>query len=252
MPGSDVNSLSVSTGKTRDVVTVADLAAATQVDLGGGSDEVTIATAASGNVSLTVDGGTGGDRFNLVTVGPSTSTQLNGDEGDDLFLIAGNKLAAGTTTVIDGGDPIDQASSIGDQLIFNPGDPSVTVNPSDPPPSGQVGIDDPSFGVVDFNDSEDVVVLSGPRIDISQANPSIDEGGDLAVSVTIAAIPQNAGVSGVTWSVADQVINNGNSTTLNLTWCSFGHWESTTATKRTRFSSRRPTVRESRRRKRFC
>ncbi|MCA9169329.1 MAG: hypothetical protein KDB23_16760 [Planctomycetales bacterium] len=141
---------------------------------------------------------------------------LNGGVDEDLFLIAGNQLGSGTTTTIDGGAPT--LGAVGDTLVFNPGDPSITVNPSDPAPSGQVGIDDVAFGVVDFSDIEALVIESGPRIDIANRVPSINEGQNLSLSVTIANIPQNTGVTGVTWSVAGVEIDNGNSTTLDLSW----------------------------------
>ncbi|MCA9151609.1 MAG: PKD domain-containing protein, partial [Planctomycetales bacterium] len=215
-PGPDVTSLDVSTGDTIDRVLLSDLSETTQINLGTGDDEVTIATSTDASRSLTVHGDSGKDTFNLVTVGAATSTMLNGGVDEDLFLIAGNQLGSGTTTTIDGGAPT--LGAIGDTLVFNPGDPSVTVNPSDPAPSGQVGIDDVAFGVVDFSDIEALVIESGPRIDIANRVPLINEGQSLSLSVSIANIPQNTGVTGVTWSVAGVEIDNGNSTTLDLSW----------------------------------
>jgi hypothetical protein len=223
-PGPDVATLTLGVGDNGDIVELYGASTTTTVDLGSGSDDVTIAVTSNSDLNLTVNGGTGQDSFSLVTVGANTATALNGNDDDDVFLIAGDQLGSGATTTVDGGDPVDQSTSDGDKLIFNPGDPTVDVNPSDGPRSGQIGINDPAFGLVDFSDIEDVVIETGPRIDIANSTPSINEGDDLSISVTLPSVPQNSGVGEVAWSVAgvdlnvDGSLDGSGVNTLTLSW----------------------------------
>ncbi|MCG8651522.1 MAG: PKD domain-containing protein, partial [Pirellulales bacterium] len=109
-----------------------------------------------------------------------------------------------------------------DTLIFNPGDPTLNVKPSAGPPSGQIGIEDAKYNPLSFTSVEDVVIESGPRIDIAQSTVSIDEGDDVSISVTLPNVPQNQNVSEVTWSVNGNVVHNDGALTLALTWDELG------------------------------
>ena len=107
---------------------------------------------------------------------------------------------------------------LNDFLVFNPGDPDADVNPADGPRGGSVGLADAAFGDVDFVDIEDVVIQSGPRIDIVNLTETISEGDDLSLSVTLPNVPQNSGVTDVSWSIEGIAVGNLTDTTLALTW----------------------------------
>ena len=223
-PGEDVTNFSLGSGDAKDIVQVFGVTTTNTVDLGAGDDEVTIATTGDSTAALTVNGDLGEDFFSLVTVGTNTTTFLNGenptldanDEGDnDLFVINGDQLTSTSVSTINGGHPSNVA--MGDKLVFNPGDPNATVNPTSSGPAGNLGIDGTTL--VSFSDIEDVVIESGPLIIVPNANPSINEGDDLSISVSLpTTAPQNAGVTEVTWTIAGKVVDNGGSTTLDLAW----------------------------------
>ncbi|MEM8678995.1 MAG: hypothetical protein AAGF97_06570, partial [Planctomycetota bacterium] len=210
-PGSDAAMLTINTGSSDDQVDVLDLATDTMISLGAGEDNVVIAT--TSNNDLTVHGGTESDFFDLVMVGTATDTILNGDEGDDTFLVAGVNLGVDTTTQIFGGSP---TVVRGDVLNFNPG--TNQVFPSDPPSDGDIGVDGAQYGFVDFNQIETINLNSGPLLTIATPNPVIDEGQELTLEVTIPNVNQNSGVSTVTWDFPEQSIVDTSNTTLTLSW----------------------------------
>ncbi|MEO1528253.1 MAG: hypothetical protein AAFX06_22760 [Planctomycetota bacterium] len=214
-PGSGVNDFELTTGDSDDIVGLYGASTMTQVGLGAGDDEVLIALTGT-PANLTVDGGSEDDFFNLIDVPDGAVTNLNGESGDDEFLISGSKLESGTTTSVEGGNPTDTSVSPGDSLIFNAG-LFTDISPNDGPSEGSVGIDAPGLGQVDFVDIESVIATNeAPRFVITNPTPTITEGDDLVFSIELPDVGENNGVV-PSWSVNGNQVNQ-TGTTLNLSW----------------------------------
>ncbi|MAE64572.1 MAG: hypothetical protein CMJ18_09920, partial [Phycisphaeraceae bacterium] len=205
-PGSEVAQVTLDAGDGDDTVVAQDLAFAdptttvndTTINLGAGNDTFEIRTDSDG--SVVVNGGPDADTFDLIEVGAVTDITMNGDDGNDVFLIAGQKLPTGMVVNVDGGTPtgtpVDPPP--GDVLLFNPGGQGITLIPSDFTPDGEVGVS--GLGKVDFEDIELAQSDTAPVITFIGVPPSIDEGDALDVSITLETFGNNL-VGEVGWDL---------------------------------------------------
>ena len=216
-PGAEVTGLTITTGDGADRVDVFDLVDTVAVDpttviaLGSGDDSVALKTTSGGSVQI--DGNGGEDLFDLVQVGDTTTTLLRGGTDADTFFVAGKNLAAGTTTTIRGngtdGDPIDT-------MIFNSG--GLNANPADGQFDGSASIEGAEYGVVNFFGIEDPIYDSGPILVFDQTDPTIAEGEDLLLSVTLPDSPLNNLVGDISWDLPGGEPIDETGDTLSLTW----------------------------------
>ena len=180
-PGPNVATTSIDSGESDDTVSLFDLSATTNVNLGAGNDIVDI-NVNSGS-DLTIYGDAGEDIFNINEVSATTTTMAFGDDeaeafsDNDTFNVNGSGLALGATTVIDGNGP---TVAPGDNLFYNQAGTDTAVD------NGGV-ITMTGQSDLAYSDIENVVIESGPVITFADPTPSIDEGEDLNLTLTIVA-----------------------------------------------------------------
>ncbi|MCP4963234.1 MAG: hypothetical protein GY925_28695, partial [Actinomycetia bacterium] len=215
-PVSTVLTLGIDTGANNDRVVIEDLSPTTTVNLGADDDTAEIATSTS--ATLNVRAGSGVDTIELIRVGSGAVTDIDGEDGDDFFQVAGDQLALGTTTNIDGGD-----HDSGDTLEFDPGDPNATLDPNeDPHPTEEreVGVD--GLGHVDFSRIETKEVIAAPQITFDPL-ADLPEGNALTLGTTV--IPNGSGNAldrDLEWSINGSAFGAETGDTLSLSWTDLG------------------------------
>ena len=164
---------------------------------------------------MTIEGEGDEDFINLVEVGPNASTTIRGGTENDVIQIAGDELAATSTTVVDGEAPSNVAD--GDTLLFDPGDPNATINPNDAGPSGSLGV--AGLGDVDFTDIEDVQVIAAPTINLQADLVQISEGDGLDFAVTFDAGTNNDLSDPVGWDLdGDGLFGDETGLAISVNW----------------------------------
>ncbi|MCP3996258.1 MAG: 3-carboxy-cis,cis-muconate lactonizing protein, partial [bacterium] len=209
-PGLEVTKLTVNSGGGGDRVVIEDHSATTEVYLGGGADTAELRT--SDNGEITIDGEAGQDLIYIIQVGTTTKTLIQGGEDADLIQVAGDKLASGTETTVDGDNP---TTSPGDVLRFDPG-ANPTLDPSDTTSPGSVGVS--GKGKVDFQEIELVDIIAAPIITLPATAPTITEGGSLSLSVTVQPLGDGTLDEPVSWEINGGSFGEAFGTTLNMTW----------------------------------
>ena len=109
----------------------AEMSAVT-IDGGSGGNTFNVASTISGSSgTTTINGGSGDDTFNITGKRPDGNNSVNhfnGQNGNDFFNVTSSPVAAsGVTWSIDGGAP---TVPVGDQLIFNAQNLPVTLTPT--------------------------------------------------------------------------------------------------------------------------
>lgn len=107
-----VKTVTINTGGGTDTVVISDSGASTSVDLGDGADVLSLRSVADG-AKVTVRGGAGADRFEIVSTGSgiTTETTLTGEGGADIFEITA--MGAGAKLTASGGADDDSFALLG-------------------------------------------------------------------------------------------------------------------------------------------
>ncbi len=154
-------------------------------------------------VRLVINAGAGDDFLNLVDVGGSTDTTLNGDAGNDFFRVEGDNLESTTNTSIVGGSP--NIPNPGDELLFDPNGQSFTIYDGAGNPTGTTttpggGLQVTNRGLVEYDELENVQIEGAPIITFDPAQLTIAEGDTLQLDAIIDFVGQ-AQIGDIEWDL---------------------------------------------------
>ncbi len=168
---------------------------------------------AAANAQLTINGGNGGDSYNIQQVGAGSQTIVNGGSGDDSFQVAVAQVPTDASVTLHGNAPTD-----GDHVSLDPSGNSLQpANPNQNQDKVSVFKNGNRIsGAVNYDTMSAVAVIAPPVITVGSTF-TVAEGGSLQLQATVTS--PGFPLSAVTWDLnGDGIFGDAVGASVSVPW----------------------------------